>query len=189
MEFSRTGANSVTSCYPLTLFPHLGYLPKFWAWSLVVAGSCSGRKVDNSPNVIVLPMLFRGRGGDFMRTFLAGSGGFGLFRAVWVCRGGSGPWPARALAGLLGLVSCPLSAPCSGLAAWFARAGVRCLRSRWRLAVRHPARRVARLGDDEDGNRREFTCCRAAGCLTCARLGGRFQDWVASGEGCRCSGR
>ncbi len=106
---ARVCASSVTSCYPLALLPHLGYLPKFLALTLVVAGSCSGRKVRNSSNVIALPMLFRGRGGDFTRTFLDGSGGFDLFRAVWVCGGGSELWPARALAGLLGAVSCPLS--------------------------------------------------------------------------------
>jgi hypothetical protein len=65
----------------------LGYFPKFWAWSLVVADSCSGRKVGNSSNVIALPMLFRGRGRDFTPTFLADSGGFGRF---WSVPGGLG---------------------------------------------------------------------------------------------------
>ena len=76
----------------------------------------------------------------------------------------------------------PLSSS-SEVAAWFARAGVRCLRSRWTFAARHHARRAVRIGEAGDG---EEVTCMAAGCLTDALLDGRFRDWVASGEAFLC---
>lgn len=104
VEFSRMGASSVTSCYPLALLPHLGYLPKIWACSLVVSGSCSGRKVGNSSNVIALPVLFRGRAGDFTRTFFGWSCNFGLFRPVPGGLGLPGRFRALACSGVGGAV-------------------------------------------------------------------------------------
>ena len=124
------------------------------------------------------PCCFEAVPGILRARFLAGpviSGGFGLFRALWVCRGGSGLWPARALAGLLGVVSCPLSAPCSG---------VGCLvRSRWRSM---PALAVeARLASSRS------PCCEAW--RQRVGYGGGLPDWWAarwpiSGLGCQWRG-
>lgn len=99
----------------------------------------------------------------------------GRFRAFLACSGSfqavscSGRWR-----GFLARCPVPLSSG-SGLAAWFALAGVRCLHSRRRFAVRHHARRAFGL--------LAGLWVTAAGCLIGGRHGGRFLGWVETERG------